>query len=712
MSSLLIAVILGSTAHAVPAQFTHQGRLLGEEGVALEGDTTITFRVTNAESDGEALWEESLTIDINNGFYSTVLGTDEETNPLNVEIFNQAPLWLEVQLEGESPMTPRTPILSVPYAAMATVAEEVAGGPVDASSVSVAGTPVINDVGEWVGASPTVSWSDIEGMPEDFADGVDDDTDTDTDTLADLAISCIDGDVPVWDAAVSEWSCGWDHDTLADLECLEGQLVRWSDESTGWVCGDDTDTVLSESDVDAMVADNGYAMSSEIFTGSFLDLVDVPEGLEDGDDNTQLSEDEVDEMVSNNGYADAASIFSGIFSDLTGIPSDLSDGDDDTLNSLSCDVGAIAVQTESGWACSTIVEQMDSDGDGIPTWSDCDDTDPGAGSSTFDGDCDGTVTDDDCDDSDASSTTTATDGDCDGILTDDDCDDGDATSTSVADDADCDGLEAADDCDDGDSSSASVEDDADCDGIPSAYDCNPDDVDDSITESALLGSSSACPVSSCADAKSNHDALFPSDTWAGGYYHLGEVASSAELYCEPSTDGGDPWTFVVNFDASTDDCPALWTSTSMGSTRLCSRNSSGVRTHTFTVPELEFSEMKGNINGAMQNSVDGFLETPLEDISRAYADGIGVRMGSTHLYTFALGHATHHCTRSPPSFVGDDYTCTIGSRSGGFTGLYGTGWWESSFGSTTASDIQVQLMADQDTSDEDVAINLIQLKIR
>jgi hypothetical protein len=706
MSSLLIAFILGSTAHAAPAQFTHQGRLLDSDGFAMEGDTTITFRVTNAESDGDALWEESLTVDLNNGFYSTVLGTDEDTNPLNVDIFSQAPLWLELQLDGESPMTPRTPIHSVPYAAMATVAEEVAGGPVDASSVSVAGTPVINDAGEWVGSAPTVNWSDIEGMPADFSDGID------TDTLSELAISCIDGDVPVWDASVGEWSCGWDQDTLADLECLEGQLIQWGDDSIGWICADDSDTVLSESDVDSMVADNGYAMSSEIFTGSFLDLVDVPEGVEDGDDNTQLSEDEVDEMVSNNGYADVASVFSGIFSDLTGLPTGLADGDNDTLDTLSCDVGAIAVQTESGWACSTIVEQMDSDGDGIPTWSDCDDTDASTGSSILDADCDGVLTVDDCDDDDSLSTTTAIDGDCDGLLTDDDCDDDDATSTSVAEDRDCDGWVAADDCDDDDASSTSVEDDSDCDGIPSEYDCNPDDADSSIAESALIGSSGSCPLSSCADAKSNHDALFPSDTWDGGYYHLGEIGSSSELYCEPSTDGGDPWTFVVNFDASTDDCPALWTATSMGSTSLCSRNSDGVRTHTFTVPELEFSEMMGNITGAMQNSVDGFLETPLEDISRAYADGIGVRMGSNHLYTFALGHAAHHCTRSPPSFVGDDYTCTIGTRSGGFTGPHGTGWWASSFDSTTASDIYVQLMADQDISDEDVAIKSIQLKIR
>ena len=50
---------------------------------------------------------------------------------------------------------------------MATVAEEVSGGPVDASEIAVGGTPVVNEAGEWVGPAPTVSWSEITDMPAD-----------------------------------------------------------------------------------------------------------------------------------------------------------------------------------------------------------------------------------------------------------------------------------------------------------------------------------------------------------------------------------------------------------------------------------------------------------------------------------------------------------------------------------------------------------------
>ena len=84
--------LLSSTAYAVPAQFTHQGRLLDAEGEPLEGDITITFRVATEETGGEVLWEEPITVPLNNGFYSAILGADEGENPLDTEILSQAPV--------------------------------------------------------------------------------------------------------------------------------------------------------------------------------------------------------------------------------------------------------------------------------------------------------------------------------------------------------------------------------------------------------------------------------------------------------------------------------------------------------------------------------------------------------------------------------------------------------------------------------------------
>jgi hypothetical protein len=91
MRSVLTALCLfATTAHAVPAQFTHQGRLLDADALPMDGEATITFRVTDAESGGTALWEETQTVALNNGFYPAILGVEEEDNPLNTDVFSQA----------------------------------------------------------------------------------------------------------------------------------------------------------------------------------------------------------------------------------------------------------------------------------------------------------------------------------------------------------------------------------------------------------------------------------------------------------------------------------------------------------------------------------------------------------------------------------------------------------------------------------------------
>ncbi len=330
MRTLSLALIgLSSPALAVPAQFTHQGRLLSSDGTPVGGEVTIIFRIMDADTGGIALWEDSIPVLLDRGYYSAILGVDEDTNPLDTAVFSQHPLWLEIQLEGGGAMVPRSPIQSVPYATMATVAEEVAGGPVDASQVAIDGTVVISETGEWIGPTAAVNWSDIDGMPSDFADGID--NDSDTDTLADLALSCADGDIPVWDAVVANWSCDIDRDTLSLIGCEDGQLIQWSADAVGWICADDADTRLTEDEVDAMVADNGFASTDDLFSGRFADLADIPDGLLDGDDNTQLSEPEVDAMVADNGFALLSELFSGSFLDLTDVPPGLADGDDDTV---------------------------------------------------------------------------------------------------------------------------------------------------------------------------------------------------------------------------------------------------------------------------------------------------------------------------------------------------------------------------------------------
>ncbi len=78
---------------------------------------------------------------------------------------------------------------------------------------------------------------------------------------------------------------------------------------------DDTNTQLSETEVDAFVANNGYlteqsdnqvlSLDGNILTLENGGTVDLSAFLDDTDTNTQLSETEVDDFVANNGYLTA-----------------------------------------------------------------------------------------------------------------------------------------------------------------------------------------------------------------------------------------------------------------------------------------------------------------------------------------------------------------------------------------------------------------------
>jgi hypothetical protein len=152
-----------------------------------------------------------------------------------------------------------------------------------------------------------------------------------------------------------------------------------------WVCaGDtDTDTILTEGDVDAYVADNGYALSVDLAdvatSGDYADLTGTPIDADtlaslgcttdevakwnganwacapdiDTDTDTVLSEVEVDAYADNNGYAQDSDLFSGDWADLTGIPSDVVDGDGDLLADMSCLDGDIIVWdgVALAWTC-------------------------------------------------------------------------------------------------------------------------------------------------------------------------------------------------------------------------------------------------------------------------------------------------------------------------------------------------------------------------
>lgn len=115
-----LMVMMGwSTAMAsVPEAVTHQGRLTDSDGVAKTGEVNLEFRIYDASTAGEVLWEGAETVDLgDSGFYSVELGDD--SNPLDASVLQGGSAYLGVSVNGSEELEPRLALNSVPYAQVA-----------------------------------------------------------------------------------------------------------------------------------------------------------------------------------------------------------------------------------------------------------------------------------------------------------------------------------------------------------------------------------------------------------------------------------------------------------------------------------------------------------------------------------------------------------------------------------------------------------------
>jgi hypothetical protein len=165
-SAVLAALTLGAAqaAAAVPHWLTQQGRLTNADGSPVNGRVRFVFEIVD---ENEALvWsEQQSSITVEDGYFSARLGESKELSP---ELFaSGADYFLRVTVNGEE-MQPLQPLGSVPFAFLAENAENVVGGRVDASSISVRGQPVIDENGQWVGpALPSPAHAGVgKGDPE------------------------------------------------------------------------------------------------------------------------------------------------------------------------------------------------------------------------------------------------------------------------------------------------------------------------------------------------------------------------------------------------------------------------------------------------------------------------------------------------------------------------------------------------------------------
>ncbi len=122
---IIFTLAFASNALAIPQQINYQGQLTRPDGTPLDTTVAISFRLYNVVAGGTALWTESHpAVSVNDGLFQVLLGS-VTTLP---DSFTATTRWLGVTVGGNTEMTPRRQIASVPYAFRVGTVDGASGG--------------------------------------------------------------------------------------------------------------------------------------------------------------------------------------------------------------------------------------------------------------------------------------------------------------------------------------------------------------------------------------------------------------------------------------------------------------------------------------------------------------------------------------------------------------------------------------------------------
>lgn len=127
--TLHITFCVSNSYAKVPHLINYQGRLTDTNGKPLDGLYNITFRIYDAETAGNLLWQGTYnSVSISKGIFNILLG-DINDSGFNFEnlVFDK-PYWLEIKI-GDEVIKPRQQMTSLGYAIRAEKAEDVVSLP-------------------------------------------------------------------------------------------------------------------------------------------------------------------------------------------------------------------------------------------------------------------------------------------------------------------------------------------------------------------------------------------------------------------------------------------------------------------------------------------------------------------------------------------------------------------------------------------------------
>lgn len=119
-------VLCNSSFAAVPTLINFQGRLTDSLGNPQDSSYSITFKIYDAPSGGNIVWQETqLSITVTRGIFNVLLGS---VTPITDSIFNDTSRWLTFVVGAEPEITPRARLSSSPYAFRVNTVDGASGG--------------------------------------------------------------------------------------------------------------------------------------------------------------------------------------------------------------------------------------------------------------------------------------------------------------------------------------------------------------------------------------------------------------------------------------------------------------------------------------------------------------------------------------------------------------------------------------------------------
>jgi hypothetical protein len=159
---LLVVLLCSSPALAAPNLINYQGLLTDATGVAItNANQSLTFRLFDAETTGNLLWEEVRSVNVQNGSYNLLLGSVAVLDPA---LLAGDSVWLEVVVDTEV-LGGRQRLVSVPYAMQAATAQTAL------SVADGAGSGLDADLLDGQQGSFYLDWANLANVPADIADG-------------------------------------------------------------------------------------------------------------------------------------------------------------------------------------------------------------------------------------------------------------------------------------------------------------------------------------------------------------------------------------------------------------------------------------------------------------------------------------------------------------------------------------------------------------